>query len=420
MIAEQRTRSSEEGPTEGYYIVTAADTSETLYGPLVVDHKVKEMTDVVTPGYKKLVNRGVIINNPCNYVVTDKTHTGSTSGGVGTNTMSGFLTRHVLQTTDLDIVFPEVAWPELAVSVTDAKLQALARIDPTPYAFGEDTYELGETLRFLKDPLGSLRNLSDAWWRRQTSLHRKYRKGDAVKGLKDLSSALADNWASYSFAAAPLTRSCMDAIEAWHTLPSKVNVKGTKSRNGLVLLRLASRGKSDDEWIGDWTLKQYPGAGTSRTWIIHREKSNEVRAHVLYNVSNPCTDMRVQLGLGSKAFPVTMWQIVPLSFLVDRFYDISSFLKASINLGDPKVKILAGSVTKRYRQFETAQYASYYHPTLTSTLSGETAVDEYFSYDRQVWYPSFTDAVPKVKPLGLVENASKLADLTSIMIKRLL
>lgn len=373
------------------------------------------MNDVVTPCYTVRKAKGQIINNPCSYVVSSLSSEGSTSGHLELTASSGYyasghLTKYMLLSVNLESAFPQIQWGDLTASEADAKLSALANMDTTPYSFGEDTAELHETVRFLRRPLASITDLAHDFQLAKRQLMRKRYK-NVKRNARRLSRDVADLWASYSFAAAPLARSVDDAIEAWFTLPDRVQLKDN---------RRSSSGYSVGEWsFDDDNMIQPSGGGSYRTWAVSRKAIKRYHATILYTVSNPCTGLRNDIGLRPKDFPVTMWQILPLSFLVDRLYDVSSFLKAAINLGDPKLSILAGSVSLKNEAVGKYRYKAYYHPTYPNDLSGETVVEKTFEYNRSVWSPSIHDAVPRFKPMGLVQDATKVADLVSVAIKRL-
>jgi hypothetical protein len=397
------------------------------------------MTDVVTPNFRAIIAKGGIVNNSCSYVKNTITCTGSGSGAHNNPGNTQGWTSYGYPTSYSAPVNPDATWPQIAwvkpsvKTVERAKLEALSRVDSSQYSFGEDTAELKETVRFLRHPVDSLlgltrshqkllRKISRAKNTRNLSRSRQFEASlsnaakmrsriGAYKGnAKELASAYADVWASYSFAAAPLVRSCSDAIEAYHTLPDRVNVLG----------RMSAHSRSEDDWSGNWSgLPQVVGA-TTRKYTVSREWVESVHAMILYEVKSPIKDLKQGLGLRSKDFPVTMWQILPLSFMVDRLYDVSSFLKAAINIGDPKVKILAGSITTRRTLNSSIKLDSVTNASWPGNTTGETVHDEQFVYDRNPWTPSIRDAIPTFEKGGLIKDATKIADTLSIAVKLLL
>jgi hypothetical protein len=110
-----------------------------------------------------------------------------------------------------------------------------------------------------------------------------------------------------------------------------------------------------------------------------------------------------------------MWQIFPLSFMVDRVIDISTFSKGVINLADPNVKILAASLRRKTTWIESYKLQSMWWNGYTGHAQGNTNEHTYFEYERTPWVPSFVDTLPKVTLGYLVDDATKIADLCALI-----
>lgn len=300
-------------------------------------------------------------------------------------------------------------WLTPDASEDRAKALSLSNMDNTQYAFGEDALELGETLRFLKSPLKSVSNLAKLFKRDVKTIKRfgiKTNVGTLRRSVRDQTKAVADAWLQYRFAASPLIRSCMDALEAYYaytpTFPE----------------RLTARGFSKDEADNkvDWS---WENGGNGRQYSLRRSIEQDFHASILYTVTNPIYDWKWKLGFRAKDIPTTAWQIVPLSFMVDRVLDISTFSKGVMNLADPNVKILAASVRRKTTHIESYKLNSMTSNVYTGYAQGNTNEHTYFEYERVPWSPSFIDTLPKLTLHRLVDDATKIADLCALIRGRL-
>lgn len=376
------------------------------------------MTDVVTPNYQQKIADGHIINNPCVYTMLSTSSSGSGSIHYENVSWEYYLNGPVTRFRSGDSTLPGFR-DNLAVSQpTDlrarAKQQAIANIDSTPYAFGEDSLELRETIRFLKSPFGSLLNLSRGFkssYKKRKRLYRLQTYKPTDKLLKHLEEAYgnvnkadwrllkahADTWLQYRFAASPLVRSCIDVLDAYSsvpvTLPERLSSRG---------IQTATEQASKTETYTDQTFDQ-----------LHM-MSWDVKASILYEVSNPIRDWRYRLGFRAKDWPTTFWQVMPYSFMVDRVVDVTSFSKGVINLLDPKVKILSACVREKTLDRYTHQLTS--GGPYAVTTNGEVVVDDEFIYDRQPWNPSIRDTVPTQTWGYLVKDATHVLDLASLIL----
>jgi hypothetical protein len=399
------------------------------------------MDDVVVDNYHAQIKAGAIINNPCDYSVSKREDSGPSteisynppySGTSTTVSQTGPITQYRLSQENATgyEYLPSLA--PSGASVAEAKQKAIANIERTPFAFGEDIGELRETFKFLRNPIATVYNtalsfrhdldkLSGLKSSRQSIADRVRRKNrDVLKQRKaesllarveqlrerHLKSAtrrelrnIASVWAEYQFALAPLVRSVSDVMEAF------------SQTEGSLPERLSARGKSEhtEEISGTHTYaNRHSFESTSSLHV-------DIKASILYEVTNPVRDWRFKLGLRGKDLPTTMWQLMPLSFMVDRMLDVSSFSAGMMNMLDPHVRILSACVRTKSTQTGSVRYTGYVPSTLWSTTgSGNTLKDTEFRYLREPWTPLVQDTVPKFKPLGLVEDATKVFDLAAI------
>lgn len=422
MSTKPRHRENEWGYRENTAsLINYSQFTDTEYGPYIIGNNTESMNDYVTANYKKLIASGAIINNPCTmyrYAMSsnDAGHVRYRSGTKGFDTY-GPTTAHYAV---LDNFTQTSATIDLDGVEARCKLVALANIDSTPYAFGEDALELRETMRFVKNPLASLKGLSASFRNayydllriKSSGTHKGYKlyqyfRNDRKILMSKTDAALiakahADVWLQYRFALAPLVRSSLDAISAYAiktpTPPERRTSDGYHdSQDTVITPDFVSSGKH-----------------------FYEKDSKDVIGHasILYQVENPVYDWKHRLGLRAKDIPTTLWQIVPYSFMVDRLLDISSFSKGLINLADPSVKILAASYSKKYTheweyKFTSRDLAGF------SVLSPELRKFKEFSYTRAVWGPNVGDTIPRLTPKYFVDNATYVVDTVALILGRL-
>ena len=388
--------------TSMYYrkFVIGGTDSET--GPHVVGTYRETLADVVTRNYRRKIAAGQIINNPCVMTVDSMTSTGSGSANYTTGptyeyNVSGPISKVIKDWLGTgfwsDVVAPTIPYTEGRL-----KQVALANIDNTPYAFGEDALELKETARFLRNPVSGLLELSRAYYRAFSRRRRKSEMKSSLYYAESVATTTAGIWLQFRFAVSPLVRSITDGLEAYSAVVTTPPTRQT------------ARGIGDFQSIQD-------GEFVNGTWSFDKSYSLETssKASILYFVRNPIHDWKYKLGFRVKDLPTTVWQIMPYSFMVDRMYDLSSFSKGIINMLDPNVRILAASYRTKTEEIWKYQLAS--NSQTGYTLHAAEQVEEKsFVYRRDVWKPTFGDAVPRFQPGFLVDDATKIADAVSLII----
>lgn len=374
------------------------------------------MTDEVNPGFHGRVANGEVFCNPVNYVsVSEEALEGSavahihrTSDPSWTKTTEGghYTSRALV----VKPVYLEKVNEAPALNLTSmeqsTKQRCLAAVDGTPYEFFEDIAELKETLEFLKNPIASLAGLARAF-----SL--KKRKLNSIKNVKKRLKAIADLWNTYRFAAAPLIRSAMTALEAYND-----------REKALRPSRRTAHARFRD--FGDPFFSQHTAAnGISHKYHYNKWSMRSVEAHatIYYEVSNPVDDWFFRLGLRVKDVPVTMWEILPLSFMVDRLINIRAAIAGLLNIADPSVTFLASSYTTRATDEHLLQMYSetWDYGEWTATIENPD-FRKYTSYSwkRALWSPSVYDTIPPITPGYLVKDVQSILDLISIITSRVL
>jgi hypothetical protein len=290
--------------------------------------------------------------------------------------------------------------------IQDSKLQALSHVDETPYAFGEDVGEIKETVQFLRRPFSSLLKLGKHFDRnlaRALTKKNRRRRYNKLRQLSQYSQEVANAWTEVRFAASPLVRSTLDLVESasWY--------------NGATPpQRLIARGHNENEISQSDIYNHYWSGTVYDVWKREWKGTIDVSAGILYEISNPVHDLRWRLGLRVQDVPETIWQLLPYSFMVDRVLDVSKMVRSLTTLADPRVKILAGWVRQTYNGERSLSYVNQVNPGWTVTVSPDVTSEKESFYDRQPWIPTASDTIPRVKPLGLVDDITKTLDLAAL------
>jgi len=397
MVSRIRDRSSP--PTQSHLdLVGIKGMSSRLIETLEYTQKEENIEDTVTPQYHKKIAEGFIVNNSCWYTsVTKQLGNGSvtySSPSSGTPVTSYSLVGHLCDKRRRGYGVELLPPPVLSASLREAQIKAIANIDSTPFQFGEDALEVRKTIQFLRNPIASLLEISRAFKKAK----RKNFRGARLNG--DLLDASAGGYLAYRFALSPLIRSCISALEAYSLVEKQKPP------------RLTSRGFSGEESdLSDQVSA--PDAMFTRQTI----RKLQEKATILYIVSNPIYDWRYRLGFRTKDLPVTVWQIFPYSFMIDRLVDISSFLKGAVNLLDPDVNILAASTTSRDEITQKISLEEIGNASWSMVGSGGEDSSSSFSYTRLVWHPSVYDLIPRVTPENIADTATKMADTVALIIR---
>jgi hypothetical protein len=378
----------------------------------------KVMDDVLTRNFHTRAAAGEIIVNPLTYVVRKSTIPDDVASwkneltGV-THSVDDCASLHLLRTTCGYLPRNVLEFPGTAEIPLDTghelylrKQAALAFIDKPQFDFGEDLAEITETVDLLVNPLKSLRKLLKAF---NKDVDKALNAKGALLSFSRKAEAIAGIWAQYSFAIAPLMRSIEDLLVA------------VQAKSDLAL-RKTSRSKGTLE---GFTTDQISGShggspktpAMSNTYEVTNVKTVSFHVGITYDAPQLDT-VRNKLGLENKDLLITAWEIVPLSFMVDRIVSIKNVLSSLLNLADPNVEIKGGFVTKRVEEKLTVLATDWSIQTPTDSLVNFAPlphVVEKFTMTREAWLPTLVNAVPIPNPKELVRTASHVADLASLV-----
>lgn len=397
-----RTKSSPNGYTtcEQAYTPPGGQPQYSVMGTYTTSSQRETMADNPVPGYRKLIASGAIVNQPADYVSQrleeidgryDAVYTGSGAhyerwGAVCSQQSGGFDPLGYAPDVDVDPL------------IADAKQQCVADINSTPYAFAEDTLEVANTLRFLRNPAQSLYKLAKDTEKTVWKYRRK-----RIKAAQ-MANVLNDLYLTRQFAIRPLVQSSYNAIDALN------------DKRNFTAERYNARGfaSDSDSWSGEH--RRYYSGTVWDSFQIVAETTVKVHAYSMYSFRSE-RDALFKAGLRGSDGLVGLWQVVPLSFMVDRMLDISSFIKGFDVLTDPRLYVLASGFVVRKSTKASMSYTGQTNPGWVTSGSG-TITKHNYNYTRYTsWTPRVSDTLPRFKPSNLVRDTQSIADLFSLSAK---
>lgn len=285
----------------------------------------KKIDDVVTPNYYKRKRRGELILN--DFSISTET-AGHTSSGLMEFTHPNWGRVRIIG----DIggyVENQVGNSELALPGLDqiALIKATAKMKETPVLGGEILATLGQTISMLKRPFGSSLELIAKIERRK-----KFWLG---KKAYNAAQAGAKAWLETRYGWKPLIG---DAQSIMRT--------ATKSRLSLSEVRVARASAKDERTLIE-TVDTYI---CSNSYRVRGTKTRTIKvrasAGIFYRLLPIDQGEAVlrQLGLHGQNVPSTVWELIPLSFVVDWFVNAGLWITAITPRSD--IQTLGNWVTK--------------------------------------------------------------------------
>jgi len=323
--------------------VTTASTTYANVGSLTTTN------DYVTPGWKKIIANGGIVNNPFSSVTINRSSTRGSRSGTYKGTATGAsvivsLTRDGNNSVPYNSTIPSA---DLSSNIATAAAACLANIEKPSVEGLPFIGEIRQTVQLLRNPIASLTQLVD---RHSTLLERRL-KNPKYKGRlsrSDVAKAIADQHLSFMFGAKPFISDMRAVLKTLDGLDGKKVL--TKTARGFSSFSTSSvpppSTYNDGEVIGTVTYKS--------------QLDCSVRAYCLYSVENDM-GLQGQLGLRASDIPSALWELTPYSFLVDWVSNVGDLIAA--------LTPIAG-VTRISEGYTTSKVF-----TGTSTLSSITSTD---------------------------------------------
>lgn len=310
-------------------------------------------------------------------------------------------------------VYPSLPVRDREKEYTVAKLYT--KPGNAQHEFGVSIGELGETLRMLGNPLKSIANLTSAILDHRVSVHRfldcialsgplskKARSG--VKRVARNGLAVVDEasnlWIEYRYGVRPLIGEVQSIM--------KLYADGVKKRTGDVE-------RSKTGYGFEPIITNGSGATNVSGFNFRFAEVTKVEEQInsgLYYMAEwnlPNLDNLASYGLAPWQVLGTAWELVPLSFVVDRFVDISTFLK---NLTpDPRIKYLRNWVTHTRKVTFSRNLYPVDHYSYGDKAYGKAGFYEFCQMNmrREVDYPRTSLPVWNPKTLSFVNAFDHVA-----------
>lgn len=219
---------------------------------------------------------------------------------------------------------------------------ALAKLNQPGVMGGEILKDLGTTIRMLKRPFQSA-----------TELLTRMIKNSRPRGVKrwktarDALKATADSWLELRYGWIP-TLGDME-----HIVTDAMSKRAHVKWNHLVV-RAEERQKLDT--IDATSLTYKPNA--VYTGCIHTEQLLRACAGIIYDLQPQSgSDVALQaLGLRLCDAPATIWEVIPYSFVVDRFVSVGQWIQAITP--KPEINIRRSWITTVYNRVRTCEGGS--------------------------------------------------------------
>lgn len=268
--------------------------------------------------------------------------------------------------------------------------------------------ELRETLEFIKSPY---RNTGDMLAKilaayRKSTLQKKGWKKVRPSGLKgpddltlgDLRTYLGATWLETRFAFMPLIRSFAAILEEFdrkHSTvfdPDKIHVSRSSYFDEIATERIVPNQKAYY-----WMYFDKYGS------LVVDQRT---KACVFYRLTKPTTRL-AELGLAWDDIPEAAWELMPLSFIVDRFLAVGDWIRS--HTLPPNIELLGNTVSTRTRWSGQISYK----PVLTTgrrivSHNSSRTFYQRDDYVRQINLP--TPLLPSITSLRTLKDWSHWID----------
>jgi len=416
MTQYNRVRSISENPVNALFEIEYDGSPYSSMNTLVSSYE-NSISDVVTPDYLGRIKRGEIINNPCTITgervestAGSYSATSTSSGKSYVSVGSGVACEWALSLAPLysmDTSFPTPTYniPDL---ITTAKLQAIANMDPADFNFAEDVGEIRETLRLMENPLRFTKDLSKEFKYAVKKRKRKYysRSKRGSTEAEHHAKAIADTWLTFRFGFKPLVTTISNLYLA---LSESDKVRFTRN---------TSRGSASDSFIDNFSRET--GGSYSYHFDFEQVHNISVRAGIIYENKNILYDWRQKFGFRNRDLIRTAWDLTSYSFMFDRMFNIGAGITAFQNISNQSLELLAAWYVIKETNVDKVTFVSRDSgPAFSIAVSPSLISNSKESYIRKVWHPNVWDTVPPVTIGGLVADATKTADLVSLIVSNL-
>lgn len=207
-----------------------------------------------------------------------------------------------------------------------ALLNAYAKLNRPALNSQVLTAEFAETVGMLRRPFSSARSL--------LAKMRKYRQLRLGKTARSAAKATSDTWLEYRYGWRPVI---MDG--------KAIIALAMKKYHNRMKSRLISRGGAEDttKTVSDLAVTIYGALEAVGHAIVERHYRAAAGVIYQHSASSASNQRMKDLGLQLTAFPSTVWEVIPYSFVADWFYNVGTWIAAYTP--NPDVETLSNWVT---------------------------------------------------------------------------
>jgi len=386
-------------------------TSSLETGEVMISRVKHDMHDINTPRFWLRVKQGEIIVNPMRYnrYTLEKSFSPSTLTYTDSQGTAVYYDSHpeFPGTTNNEIVV--VSSDEPGDLVDLAYIDAMAKVDKSNYAFMEDIAEFRKTIDTVKslfNKTSALHRLLDNRTKEYVSYYTKkygYKGGDAY------ARASAKAWLEMRYAFRPIIISLKNIAEFVNSdsKDSKVLNTARSTKTKTEVINSSAQVRVGNEFEYDVTTV------TNIT--------TSVTVGIIYNNFNKQGILK-DLGLRGRDVPKTLWALMPYSWVMDHFINVSKLIDAEVSAVDPGIQYLGiWETTKIVRTQLTVKsnlrVTSYGQPFWSASGGGSTSFEREVSYSRKRIDPRFP--LIHLRPtFHLRTDTAFITDLLSLIIGR--
>lgn len=377
------------------------------------------MTDWVTPGFKRSMLKGGIHNSPMTRVKTTLSTT--TSGPAARNMISIYPNVQFAQhdgphwtTGPLKSINLPGSRPtppdDIATLRALTATRAIANIDQPDFEGLVTLGEMKETLRYLRNPVAAGLKLADtiASKSRKVGLTKAIankRKKDAQR--QSLMKDLASIHLSVIFGFKPLVKEITGALE------------NLRPRAVPRPIRRTSRARDEKLYTDTWSTTESSAIYSYTATYVYK-RTTVVRAGILYEYGCDTVDENTW-GLRPKDILPAAYAVAPLSFVLDYFVNLGTFIGALVPSAGTRT--LASWMTIQVTETLTRTVSGYQVVSgtpgweITRQGSGQDIIQR-VTFERQPWVDAPSLAFKDLTDLK--NDVSKLSGMLSILTSRLL
>lgn len=405
------------------YDANGAVTSVVVYASeRKSDGGVDTITDAVVPQFNKLRSDGSVFVNPLN-LSHDSRETNSDSLSFGPHPSWG--TRVIEGPLACQWSVPPTVPSWFATRVQAAKASTLTEA----YAkVGEETFqglvtvaEARKTAKMLAHPFSQSVALIKRIHETASRYHKlplltkdalKVYGKDSLRQVNDARKALEAAWLEYRFGFRPVIREIQQIADAYVLSDTRFSRPTRK----------VGRASEKVDWVEGPVVYTAPTPSglTSLTMSRSCEKHAKVASGVLYEITDAVSSAAIarRTGFRLSDVPAALWETMPLSFVVDRFVSVGTWLNAIVPR--PGVSVKGAWTTVVTRDYNTHRIVEARIHVATPPANAYTQSGGRYLEDIRVITRDANPLLPVLPSVNYTDlNLSQMIDHAALITQRL-